>query len=1798
MEVVELSTKIPGYRITEALYTGSKTLVYRAVRESDQHPVVIKLLRQEYPPFRELLQFRNQYTIAKNLNLSGVIRFYSLENYRNSYILIMEDFGGISLKEYIATHRLNLEEFLEIALQIVAALDGLYNHRVIHKDIKPANVLINPINQQVKLIDFSIASLLPRETQEIKSSNVFEGTLAYLSPEQTGRMNRGVDYRTDFYSLGVTFYELLTGRLPFETHDPMELVHCHLTKQPPTLEEEIPPVVSDIVMKLMAKNPEDRYQSALGIKHDLEICLNQWQETGHIESFELAKRDICDRFVVSEKLYGRQVEVNTLLAAFDRVSQGNRELILVAGFSGIGKTAVVNEVHKPIVRQRGYFIKGKFDQFQRNIPLAALVQAFRDLMDQLLSESDDRLEEWKAKILAALGENAQAIIEVIPELEQIIGQQPAIPELSGEAAQNRFNRLFQKFIQVFSAPEHPLAIFIDDLQWADSASLKLIQVLMSEIDTGYLLLMGAYRDNEVNPTHPLISTLEKLQKIGTPINTIILAPLSLNDVNHLIADTLNCPSDLAQPLTELIYQKTQGNPFFTNQFLKYLHEEQVISFDFEVGYWQCDMAQIRALTPTDDIVEFMAQQIQRLPQTTQEVLKLAACIGNEFDLHTLAIVAQKTSEEIAAHLWVALQEGLIFPKNEVYKFFHQREVDSDPSKPILENIKEPAFLQPTTAAIYKFLHDRVQQAAYFLIPEVQKTLTHQKIGQLILENTPVAEREEKIFEIVNHLNIGFQGMLPALETEEMIQLNQIAGRKAKSATAYELAVKYFNAALDRLAFDCWTTQYELAITLYLETIEAEYLNANFERSEFLANQALSFANNCLDQVKIKEKQLLLLIAQNRLPEVLQTAREALALLDVNLPEDPGEPGLLVAQIQEGMKSQGIAHIEDLLNLDLMSDSYKLAAMRILMILFAPVLIGYPQLMPVLSFKMVDLCIRYGNSTLATFAYVFYGWLLCGVLGNIEAGYQFGQLGVNLLSKFSVSEINCKTEEVFYGFVKHWKDPLVTTLEPLLKSFQAGIDVGDLEYAGYSATIYCHNLFFAGQQPLEVVTQEQEKYIQMMRKNKQEFLIHYTSIIRQLGLQFQGKSQFTFQLIGESFDEIAMMPVLMETKTVMSIFSVYCCKGILCYFLKDIDQALENAQLADEYVIAVGGMNVFAEHYFYYSLILLAACSTATSENRVNYLKQVNVNQQKMKIWADCAPANYQHKYDLIEAEKLQVLKQPWQAAERYDRAIQGAKQQGYLQEEALANELTAEFYLAQGREKLAQVYLIDAYYAYERWGAKIKVQDLAACYPQLLTPTLQREQFSSPNLTGDATFSPGTPTLETIISHRSSSSSEALDLLDLAAVIKASQALSGEIQLDQLLAKLMQVVIENAGADQGTLLLNSSGKLEIVARCLNSQAFQQLNQPAEISGNEIPLSVINFVKRTQETVLVNDFTSTVSYASDPYFSSHQPQSFLCTPILNQGKLIGILYLENSLTTGTFTSERLEILHLLSSQAAISIENATLYSTLEQKVTERTQELSQTLEDLKATQKKLVESEKMAALGSLVAGVAHEINTPVGNSITLASTLADETQNFAKAIEEGQLKRSVLNHYIEVSVEGTHLILSNLQRAGELIQSFKQVAVDQTNLEKRSFEIKPYIEEVLLSLIPQLKHTHHRLTVVGDETLTINSYPGALAQIITNLVMNSLTHAYQPGEQGHLRVEILQHDHEISIQYSDDGCGIPPENLSKIFDPFFTTARHRGGSGLGLHIVHNLVTQKLQGTIDVSSEAGLGTLLVMRFPLHH
>lgn len=1784
---------VAGYRVVEELYLGSRTAVYQAVQEATQQPVVLKIMRQAHPSFGELVQFRNQYTIAKNLPIPGIVQPLCLEPLGSGYALVMEDWGGIALSKYTQQQSLDLAAVLQIALQIAGILHALGQHQVVHKDIKPANILIHPESKQIKLIDFSIASLLPKETQEIQNPNILEGTLAYLAPEQTGRMNRGIDYRADFYSLGVTLYQLLTGVLPFVSKDPLELVHCHIAKIPTPIEHlnpQVPETVAAIVTKLMAKNAEDRYQSALGLKYDLEQCLRQWQSTGDITKFELGQRDLSDRFLISETLYGREAEVKALLDAFERVAHGAAELMLVAGFSGIGKTAVVNEVHKPIARQRGYFIKGKFDQFNRNIPLSAFVQALRDLMGQLLSESDVQLEIWRAKILDAVGENGQVLIEVIPELEQIIGPQSIAPELSGSAAQNRFNFLFQKFIQLFSTPAHPLVLFLDDLQWADLASLQLLKLLMN--DNGHLLVLGAYRDNEVSLAHPFILTVEELKKVGATVQTLTLTPLIFEHVNDLVADTLNCSRSIARPLTELVDRKTQGNPFFITQFLKALHEDGHILFNRDLRYWECDISQVAALSLTDNVVEFMALQLQKLPAATQNVLKLAACIGNQFDLTTLAIVSEQPKLSTTSTLWKALQEGLIVPTNQVYKFFQGA---------------EPLDAHRDANPTYRFLHDRIQQAAYSLIPEYQRNITHYQIGKSLLNHISSELWAENIFDIVNHLNQGTKLIATQEEKHKLSKLNLIAGKRALAATAYASAAKYFNSGIQLLELenDCWENQYQLTLSLYQSAVEAEYLTANFARAHTLASVVLEKTTNILDCIKVYEFKIQMHMAEAEMPKSLTVGTSVLELLGVDLNIAPEASEIKLPQLS------------DIASKPMMQDAQQIAVMQILMAMLAPAYIMQPELIPPMLLTAIDRSLRYGHTSLMAQAYVWYGLFLCGSQKDLEKGYYCGLLALKVLEEFPEQVLECSVNNLFNVFIRPWKEPLINSIEPLEKARKIGFETGDIEYSSYATAHRCTYLFLSGRN-LEEVQEQQNIALEILHKSKQEHSLGHARIWGQLVANLLQHCADPTQLSGKYFDEAELLPAFCAGGDRSLPFTAYLAKCILSYLLEDYSTAITAAISAEaDAEVALGFTSVI--YNLYYSLSLLSDCNQNKSSKDCqqlvgayqDQLEKVEINQKLMKSWALFSPENCKHKYELVEAERCRVLGRKIEAIERYDKAIAGAKANGYIQEEALANELAAKFYLDWNKEKVAQEYLTHAYYGYAQWGAKAKVQDLEHRYPQLLAPILQQRQVAL-SATETVVFTGSLTTVQFPGTQSSSSGSTSISAtLDLASILKASQALSSEIQLDKLLAALLHTVLENAGADKGVLLMPREDQWFVEAIATLDQPTQVQSIALSQSSSDVSQGLLNIVKRNLESVVIVDATLHPTLGTDPYVLRHQPKSMLCTPILNQGKLVAILYLENQVATGAFTGDRVELLNLLCTQAAISLENARLY--------QQAQTYAQQLEQ---SQLQIVQSEKMASLGNLVAGVAHEINNPIGflkgsirNGIDYVQDLLEHLalyqQHYPDSVEPIQAHAEEID--LDFLSEDLLKLLDSMKGATDRIKSIStslRTFSRADTAHKVSANLHEGIDSTLLILKYRLKANERRpaIEVIKDygEVPAIDCFPGQLNQVFMNILANAIdmfdevaqTRSFAElkanPQQVTIRTKILQNQLQISI--SDNGSGISEEVKAQVFDYLFTTKGVGKGTGLGLAIARQIVEEKHGGSLTVQSEMGRGTEFCIHLPV--
>ena len=1145
---------IPGYNITEEIYSSERSFVYRGQREQDGQKVILKVLNKSDPSIEEVARYKQEYNISSSLNSGAIIKAYSLESSDQNLMIVFEDFGGISLRKYLEEKTIELEDFLSLGIAITEALSVVHTAHIIHKDINLANIVFNPQNRQVKLIDFGISTVLSQENALIKNTQTFAGTLPYMSPEQTGRMNRSLDYRTDFYSLGVTFYKLLTNQLPFESQDPLELVHAHIAKKPLAphqVNNQVPQTVSRITMKLLEKNAEDRYQSARGIKADLEECLQQLKSRGKVENFELASKDIADKFQIPQKLYGRQQEIKTLLAVFDRVSGKigdeisnfpSSEIVLVSGYSGIGKSVLVQEIYKPITRQRGHFLIGKFDQLKGNIPYSAIIQAFRGLIEQLLTESEEKLNRWRSKLQKALGNDIAIIAEFIPEINLMLGKYNSEVELSKKIPQQGFDISLQKAIRTFISPKHPLVLFLDNLHWADPASLKLLKSLITKESEGGLLLIGAYRENEIDSTHPLIVTIEEIVQEGAKANHISLAPLTLNDVQELVADTLQCELSVAESLANLIYQKTAGNPFFLNEFLQSLYRQNLIRFDYQQTKWDWDLGQIQRCDFTDNVIELMANRIQSLASETQYLLKLAACIGNQFEVETLVTVSGQSIKKVVSLLHEALLENLIVPLDDYYKSIELE---------IIEDLKQKVY--------YKFVHNRIRQAAYSLISKSEKQELHKQIGQLLLQNKSWQQQEEKIFDIVNQLNFSVAIIENRKQKNQLARLNLLAGRKAKDSAAYKLALDYLEVGINLLTQDSWQQEYDLSLALYETAAEVAYLNGDFEGRLQLGNTVIQEAKTVFDKIKIYESDIQAYIAQNRPLEALRLAISILEQLGIHFPEHPTQEDIKRGQ-GEVQIALGTKAIEELVDLPLMEANNKLAAMGIISSAITASYSAFPAMMPLFVFEQVKLSLEYGNTSLSVPAYAYYGSILCGIFQDVDNGYRFGELALDLLDFLETKDVKAKTFHIVNSLVKHFRASIRDTLHFSLDAYQIGLETGDIEYAAHGASSYTLHYYFLGQNLVEF-QEEIVAYRDMISQLKQQSDWQNISIYYQVALNLTGNAENPCYLVGDAYDVEVWFPWYIKANSRSSVYLVNLQTSILCYLFGELPKAFDNLEAA-------------------------------------------------------------------------------------------------------------------------------------------------------------------------------------------------------------------------------------------------------------------------------------------------------------------------------------------------------------------------------------------------------------------------------------------------------------------------------------------------------------------------------------------------------------------------------------------------------------------------------------------------------------
>jgi PAS domain S-box-containing protein len=1415
-------------------------------------------------------RLEHEYALKSELDADWAARPVALTHDNGRMTLVLEDPGGTPLDRLLG-RPLDVSHFLRIAIPLAGALRHAHERGLIHKDIKPANILVESACGGVWLTGFGIASRLPRERQAPAPPEVIAGTLAYMAPEQTGRMNRSVDSRSDLYALGVTFYQMLTGSLPFTAADPMEWVHCHIARKPlrpSERSENIPAPVSEIIMKLLAKTAEERYQTAAGVESDLRHCFAERERSGRIEPFALGERDAPDQLLIPEKLYGRAREIETLLACFDRiVNSGAAELVLVSGYSGIGKSSVVNELHRVLVQRRGLFASGKFDQYKRDIPYATVAQALQSLIRPLLGKSEPDLGVWREALQETLGPNALLIVDLVPELKLIIGEQPPVPALPAQDAQRRFQLVFRRFLSVFARPEHPLALFLDDLQWLDAATLDLLEDLLTQPDVRHLMLIGAYRDNEVDSSHPLMRKLEAICKAGATVQEIVLAPLVREDLEQLIADSLHCEPECVASLARLLHERTAGNPFFAIQFLSSLAEEGLLTFDHGNRRWSWDLNCILAKGCTDNVVDLMVAKLSRLPIETQKALQQLACLGSDADLALLTMVSESSEDEVYSNLRDAVGAGLIL----------------------------------ASEGAYRFLHDRVHEAAYSFIPQNLRAETHLRIGKLLAAHTPPEKREEMIFEIVSQLNRGAALITSAEERQQLAELNLIAGKRAKQSTAYNSALTYLAAGRALLPEDCWERCGTLTFALELHRAECEFLTGALaeadERLVELASRDVGLPN----LAAVARLQVELFTALGGSDRAVEVCLAYLRHVGIEWSAHPTKEE--VRQEYERLWRQiGRRSVEDLVDLPLMTDPERRATMDVLTAVASTALFTDENLPCLIICRMANLSLEHGNSDGSCFAYVWLGMIVGPYFGEYRVAFRFGKLGLDLVEQRGLRRFEARVYLIFGHRVIPWTQPIRTGRPLVRRAFDAANKLGDLTFAAFSCENLTTNLLATGD-PLAEVQREAEAGLAFARQARFGLAIGLITPQLRLIRTLRGLTPKFGSFNDTDFDEGRFEQHLDNTPQLATAACRYWNRKLQArFFAGAYASAIAAAANAERLLWTSPYFFELAEHHLYSALTRAALCDAASTAERTKHLEALAAHHRQLQEWAENCPENFENRAALVGAELARIEGRTLDAMDFYEQAIRSAHDNGFIQNEAIAYELAARFYAARGFKQFAHLYLRNARYGYLRWGAVGKVRQLEETYPDLR----QEESLPGP-----------TSTIGAPVEH-----------LDLATVIKVSQAVSSEIVLENLIDTLMRTAMAQAGAERALLIMPCGQEpcIEAEATTDGDTVTVRLVDEA-VTERALPESVLHYVLRTCEIVILDDAAAKSPFGVDSYIRQRQARSILCLPLLNQAKLIGALYLENKLASQVFTPARISALELLASQAAISLENARLYGDL-------------------------------------------------------------------------------------------------------------------------------------------------------------------------------------------------------------------------------------------------------------------------------
>jgi predicted ATPase/signal transduction histidine kinase len=1861
---------IAGYHITEQLYEGVMATLYRGYRHHDRTPVLIQILQPTYCAGQSIEQLQQAAELLRQVAIPGTTNVIDMVPQLETPVWILEDIGGqpwtaqltanqaltaTQQSETDATEQqpTALLAIVDVAIQVVEILMRLHAHRLIHQQIQPEHILVNPITGQVQL-------WLPMLEPGVATGfSVGSSHIGYMSPEQTGRLNQQIiDYRSDFYSLGVTLYQACVGCLPFPSGDLNELVHAHIACvaiAPHNRNAAIPLILSELILKLLNKNPAARYQSGFGLRFDLQLCRQVLESGAHPHPLRLGTRDISSQLRLSKRLYGREAELATLHQAYAEACRGQRQVVQLEGESGIGKSLLLHTFQQGIADRSGYCLTGRYDQNRQEVPYLALIQAFQSLIQQWLSQDEAQIQVWRQRLGAALGANAAVLISVLPELGLLL-EPPAAATAIGK---HQLPQALQALIQLLAQTESPLVLILEHWHWADLASLQLIEQIVATNPAQGLLLIVTVRPDAIadRASNTALDAVphDPIKALGSETRSIQLTAFDEALMAQLIADTLQVEhgssvntnsendirnnhqnssidasininsnveyngsnSDNHQPqpssspqsiatLAQLIGHRTQGNPFFAHQLLLFLAEQNWLVFDFEQGYWQWDLAQIQQMGVTDTVVTLMTQKLDQLSAPTQQVLKIAACLGQTFKATMIANLIGQSIEQALPHLQEAMRQGIILLVN------HPESHNSLASLAATSSESAPPDFQ--------FLHGRLRQAAYELMSEAERQQCHLQIGQESLRQMREHHRDDRLFEVVNQLNLGQALLTDPGERQHLAQLNFDAGKKAKQGAAYHSALNYFLSSSALLPADSWTIAAQFTRQLWLEQAECQYLCGNFTAAEIAFATIHSQTHTTLEAADVYVVQMACYINQNRHREAAQIGQISLDNLGIVMPATI--TSAMIAQQLEALK-QHLRSPAYVMVLPTSEEPEHQQRMKLLRYFAAATIVDDRRRYSWAIMQMVAQSLRSGNTAESAYAYVAFGTILCRDFGEFEIGHQLGQVALEVSDSFQT--LQGITHFSYGGLLAHWRIDLAECRQHLSTAFQYCTDSGELLYALFSEALNTDLGILRGVE-LEQAAIEIAKFADFASQRRHPSMQLDAQVKQQLVRSLQGQTEDAASFSSIDCPETVLWEKLTATNiptATRSRYFIY--KAMSLYLFGYYHQAATTLEQSAAIVDCHFGPAIATEHYFYQALTLAALYGEAEPTLQTVYLNEFDQHLQRFQTWHKHCPANFAARYHLLNAERLRMIGQD--PTGYYDETIEVAQQYGLIHLVGLANELAGQYYWRLDCQRIAYAYINDACIAYRHWGATAKVTAMQQQYRTLL---LRRSQMSSSHRWG----------LMENWAQAEQSRRDRIPDLDWLTILKSSQALSGEIVYDRLLEKLLTIVIENAGAQRGVLLARSGPTLIIEAE---GQVREGQKISADVSGTtatatNLPLNLITYVERTNETMLLNQAIAEPRFAHDPYIQQRQLQSILCLPIMHQGQPLGILYLENGLVAGAFTSAQLEVLKLLTAQVAISMANARLYRDLQSHVTtveannvalqqsqtqltQRTAQLETTLQDLQATQAQLVQTEKLSSLGQMVAGVAHEVKNPLNFILGNLSYAHQYTAQLFMLLQHYQTAYPEPNATVDTALSTIDLtfvqddlpkILNSMEMGAERIQ--KIVAslqnfsrIDTT--EKEWTNIHDGIEGTLLILQPKLRATVDRSAIAlikqYGELPPVRCFGGQINQVVMNIVANAIdaindlaqTRCFEDNQDFAIVIttEIIDQDW-IAITIIDNGPGLQPEIQAKIFEPFFTTKEVGVGTGLGLSISHQIITENHHGEISCQSHDNTGLIFTIRLPI--